>query len=265
MTETIEVLFGDGEAGALLCASEDDERFGEAVPLCLMADVGDIRKPMGSEYRRKLIESLYFQGQWDNEINPDEGFPSPEKMLSDFEKKLSGTKKVRVWLSDCAYSRCGFLHLCTLLENYRGEVQIVRLARKMSVYSDDITEHYSWGESEPGFFIKSLSDSMVISPREISACAEKWRKLQRENSPLRVVLGSEVISAPVNFYDFLIRKYLSQPMKEVVLIGKILSENQIGVGDYWFAKRIEHFIGTGKIRVVKDDPSKYNRVIERIQ
>ena len=262
MNKIVEIAFNDGEAGALLEAAERDERFGEVVCLEFMADIGDIKKPMGSEYRRKLIEGLLFQGQWGQEY---EGYPSLETGLSEFRNKLSNSTAVRVWVSDCAYSRCGFLYLCSLLENYGGEVYAVKLSPAMSPVSGNVIQHCSWGEAEPVYFRNSLSRGEIVPESAIKACARKWEKLQDENTPLRAVVGGEIISVPVNFYDFLIRKYLSEPMKEAVLIGKILAGNRIGVPDYWYAKRIENMIHSGKIRVVKDDERKYNRVIERAE
>lgn len=261
----IEVVFDDSAAGAMSFAARDDRRFGEIAPLYLMADIGDIRKPMHSEYRRKLIESLYFQNQWvDEEENEEEEIPSPKDIIASFGKKLRESDAVRVWVSDCAYSRCGFLHLCTMLEGYSGKVYAVDLPR-MTAITDGLAEHYSWSECEPGFFMKAVDNAVEIPEGTIKACADKWKKLRYENAPLRVVLGGDIISAPANFYDFLILRYLDSPMKEAVLIGKILCANRIGVGDYWYAKRIEQFIEKGKIRVVEDDKSRYNRLIERIE
>ncbi|MBD5450959.1 MAG: hypothetical protein HDR28_12620 [Lachnospiraceae bacterium] len=48
---------------------------------------------------------------------------------------------------------------------------------------------------------------------------------------------------------------------ELRLIGDILGHDQLGVGDCWYAKRIDHFIQTGKIRIVEDSENKYARTI----
>lgn len=47
------------------------------------------------------------------------------------------------------------------------------------------------------------------------------------------------------------------------LIGDILGQVPIGVGDWWYAARIEHFIRQGKIKVVEDSENKYARLIKR--
>ena len=45
------------------------------------------------------------------------------------------------------------------------------------------------------------------------------------------------------------------------MIGDILGYFQIGIGDWWFARQIEHFIQQGKIKVMEDSENKYARMI----
>ena len=54
-----------------------------------------------------------------------------------------------------------------------------------------------------------------------------------------------------------------KPIKEARLIGDILGKHPLGIGDWWYAKRIDDFISQGKIRVVQDSPKKYARMICR--
>ena len=89
-----------------------------------------------------------------------------------------------------------------------------------------------------------------------------WGILAEENSPLRAIVNSRLLSVPEDFYDFLIWERLTgAPLKEARLIGDILGQSQLGVGDWWYARRIEHYIRQGKIRVVEDSKSTYARTI----
>ena len=68
----------------------------------------------------------------------------------------------------------------------------------------------------------------------------------------------------VEYYDFIIWNRLTEkPVKECRLIGDILGQVPIGVGDWWYAARIEHFIRQGRIKVVEDSENKYARLIKR--
>ena len=67
---------------------------------------------------------------------------------------------------------------------------------------------------------------------------------------------------PEDFYDFLLWGSLTQkPEKEARIIGNLLGKFRIGVGDFWFSKRIDYFIKKGKIKILRDSENKYERVI----
>lgn len=86
--------------------------------------------------------------------------------------------------------------------------------------------------------------------------------MQEDNSPLRAVVNGKLIGVPEDFYDFLIWKRITRkPIKEARLIGDILGYNQLGVGDWWYAKRIDYLIQSGKIKIIEDSENKYARVI----
>ena len=94
--------------------------------------------------------------------------------------------------------------------------------------------------------------------------AQNWTELVSENAPLRAVISGQLISVPEDFYDFLIWKHLSdKPRKEARVIGDILGTSMLGVGDWWYAKRIEYYIDRGDILIVEDSANTYARVIQR--
>ena len=70
-----------------------------------------------------------------------------------------------------------------------------------------------------------------------------------ENSPLRAVINGQLSGVPEEFYVFQIwQRITDKPEKEARIIGDILGTSQIGVGDWWYAKRIEYHIRQGNIR-----------------
>ncbi|MCQ5149776.1 DUF3658 domain-containing protein, partial [Coprococcus eutactus] len=71
-----------------------------------------------------------------------------------------------------------------------------------------------------------------------------------ENAPLRALVNGTVLCVSEDFYDFIIWNRLTEKrVKECRLIGDILGQVPIGIGDWWDAARIEHFIRQGKIKV----------------
>lgn len=209
----------------------------EVVCLGFMLDIGNIKESVDSQYRKNLIYSMYAQNQYGRNPEIDAELKRAGKVYENellrLRKYLEDGETIRIWYSDAPYSRCGFYSLCRMLQNYKNEVHVVKLPeyvlRKTSIIS-----YRNWGD---------------VSAEEF-------------NSPLRVLINGRITGVQDDFYDFLIWKRLTyKPIKEAKLIGDILGCFQIGMGDWWFARRIEYFIQQDKIKVLEYSENKYARVI----
>ncbi len=264
----IEVMFGESEAGAMKVALHNDKALGgDVVCLGSLLDIGDIQKSVFGKYRANLLYNLYYQEQYGEDSDSKVELKRLCSVYSNEYDRLVGYlkkgEKIRVWYSSAPYSLCGLLWLCCELRGLISEVSVVKLP-SVTVKRNSAVSYSSWGEVEPNRFKYFLKKSRVLTSDEISLYAHYWEGLKRENAPLRAVLNGSVISVPASFYDFLIFKNLDDtPIKEAMLIGKILSENRIGVGDFWYACRIEKFITQGRIKVIENSEQKYERILTK--
>lgn len=290
----IEVLFGESEAGSMKAAKNKivigrvdgptsvwmagkkrppERPFAgwvegtaeEVVCLGFMLDIGDIKEPVDSLYRKNLIYSMYAQDQWEQDEAMEEELKQTAdiyvKGLSRLKSFLDNGETVRIWYSDAPYSRCGFYHLCWMLRKYENEIRVVKLP-EYAVREKSITIYKNWGEVAAEEFAGFLPYEKKLSKEEIRLYGLLWSELADNNSPLRAVINGRVLGVPEDFYDFLIWKKLTdKPVKEARLIGDILGCFPISVGDWWYAKRIEYYIRQGKIRVVEDSKNTYGRII----
>lgn len=263
----LEITFDESTGGGLKCARACSDKLQSNI-LCfpLAADVGDISKPLIGEYRFELLRKLIFFDRWDDPEFSDEEDNLSEiysKYFKKLKKSLSEGEAVRVWLDPLPQTVCGFLWLSAMLSKHGVEVFAVELPR-FKEEPNVICERKGWGECEPVDFAEALAFQRKVSDMELRRNAAEWDRLVSENAPLRAVINGKVTSVPVSFYDFLIRRRLGdKPVQEAVLIGKVLGESQLGIGDWWLAYRIEHFIKQNKIVVIKDDKRKYARLIAR--
>lgn len=290
----IEVLFGESEAGSMKAAKNKivigrvdgptsvwmagkkrppERPFAgwvegtseEVVCLGFMLDIGDIKEPVDSLYRKNLIYSMYAQDQWEQDEAMEEELKQTAdiyvKELSRLKSFLDNGETVRIWYSDAPYSRCGFYHLCRMLRKYKNEIRVVKLP-EYTVREKSITIYKNWGEVAAEEFAGFLPYEKKLSKEEIRLYGLLWSELADDNSPLRAVINGRVLGVPEDFYDFLIWKKLTdKPVKEARLIGDILGCFPVSVGDWWYAKRIEYYIRQGKIRVVEDSKNTYGRII----
>lgn len=282
----IEILFGDSEAASMKVAKAKNKKGdwsaeaitkkksfggeltgtpGEVVCLGFMLDIGNIKEPADSLYRKELIYSMYAQNQWGQDEERDKELKEAGEIyigeLSRLKKFLDNGETVRIWYSDAPYSRCGFYHLCRILEKYENEIRIVKLPEYV-VRKNSIIAYKNWGEVAPEEFGGFLSYEKKLSKEEVRMYAVLWSNLVEDNSPLRSVINGKVLSVLEDFYDFQIwRRLTERPVKEAGLIGDILGYAPISVSDWWYAKRIEYYIQHKKIRIIEDSVNKYARMI----
>ncbi len=237
----------------------------DVVCLGFMLDIGNIKEPIDSPYRKNLIYSMYAQNQYVKNPEIDQELKlTGEVYLNELlrlKEYLENGETIRVWYSDTPYSICSFYSLCQILQKYKNEIHIVKLPEYM-VRKTSIISYRNWGEVSAEEFAEFLTYESVLTKEEVRMYAQLWTELTEDNSPLRAMINGKVTGVSEDFYDFLIWKRLTRkPIKEARLIGDILGCFQIGMGDWWFARRIEHFIQQDKIKVINDSENKYARVI----
>lgn len=292
----IEVLFGESEAGAMkaaknkiismvsdgptayFCAGRkkppQKERgewiegtSDEVICLGFMLDIGELNQDICGEYRKNLIYSMLNQEQWDSDSEIDKELREAGNVyireLERLKAFLETGEDIRIWYSRSAYSLCGLYNVCSLLMHYSNRIFVVELP-EYSIDKNVISSYQNWGEIAAEEFSLFLEYQREICHMEVKRYAQMWTELVDDNSPLRSLVNNHVISVNEDFYDFLIWKRLTtKPIKEARLIGDIMGYYRIGVGDWWYAKRIQYYIDNGKIEVVEDSENKYARLIKR--
>lgn len=262
----IEVMFGESEAGSMKYAKKrEGGRADEVICLGFLLDIGDIRQSADSLYRKNLIYSMYAQEQWGRDEEMDKELRGIGdrycRELERFCAYLQAGETVRIWYSDAPYSICGFYHICSELQKYDNEVFAVKLPDYKD-RSENTAVYCSWGEVPEEELLQSVSAERRLLKRDLLYYASLWQELREDNSPLRAVINGRLTGVPEDFYDFLIRKQITDnPEKEAAVIGNILGNHQIGVGDWWYAKRIDTMIGRGEIIICEDSENKYARLI----
>lgn len=291
----IEILFGDSEAASMKAAKSKviigevngptsvwmagkktppERAFSgwvegtaeEVVCLGFMLDIGDIQKPVDSPYRKDLIYSLLSQNLYGSfaEEMKDELKQSGDVYANELQRLigfLENGEAVRIWYSDAPYSRCGFYSLCRMLLKYENEVHTVRLP-EYAAGEKTIRSYSNWGEISAEEFAGFLPYEKTLGRAEMRMYAGLWSGLAEDNSPLRAVVNGRVVGVPEDFYDFLLWKRLTRrPVKEARLIGDILGYYHFGVGDWWYARRIDYHIQQGNIKIAEDSENKYARLI----
>lgn len=291
----IEVLFGESEAASMKVAKSNSNMLlhhsngptatigtpltsseettwiqgnsQEVICLGFMLDVGDIQQEVASEYRKNLIYSLLYQEQWGKDLEMSKELIEIGniyfKEVERLKEYIEHGESIRVWYSKSPYSLCGLYFLCHWMRNDRNEMYVVELPAHR-INKSAIISYQNWGEVVAEQFSHFLPSQRQISNIEKKLYAQNWLELVEDNSPLRIILNNQLVGVNEDFYDFLIWKRLDEkPIKQARLIGDILGHYPISIGDWWYAKRIQHHIDHGLIEVVEDAEKKYARLIKK--
>lgn len=290
----VEVLFGEAEVGSMKVAKRGRRIFKQAdepmsaignkvvvgkqsakglkgnlkevICLGFQLDIGNIKETVDSRYRKELIYSMHAPEQWGKNPKKDDKSSALGNFyiseLFRLKEYLRQGEPIRIWYSDSPYSRCGLYFLCGLLQEFHNDVLVVKMPEYMVRKDSSIVLYQNFGEVSAEEFAVFLQYEKKLSFEEQRMYAFLWNELIEDNSPLRAIINGKVIGVPEDFYDFLIWKRLSgKPITQGRLIGDVFGCNQIGISDWWYAFRINHFIEMGKVLVIEDSGNKYERTI----
>lgn len=159
---------------------------------------------------------------------------------------------IRIWYSDQPDEMCGMLWFLSELKRRMQHLPTVLRLKQPTVYQvgSTMVSNCGWGGVDPEHLHVFLPLAQQVTPEYLSYADFEWKRLRREQMPLRVVLNGRVQSVPLDFYDsFLEREVDSMPdeFSEAELIGKVLCTYQLGVGDLFLAQRVEAMIEAGKL------------------
>lgn len=238
----------------------------------LALSVGEITETELGEQRRTTLKKL--ASVWpmeDMEQQLDEELENARRDLASVLARCGQGEAVRVWYSHNPDEMCGMhwlmAHLHTLEQ--RGAVELIPIPAWDIQDETTVRRYQGCGELGPGEWGKFLSLRRQGPPALMEACAQRWRELQRENAPLRVVLNGSLQSAPETVYDsYILRELHAQEGEflEARVIGDILGKYQLGIGDAWIALRIQQFVDQGMFEVLTPpdpDGPTYGRTLRR--
>ena len=273
-------MFGESEAGSMKVAKKYQKpdyhngatawvggNSSEVICLPFMLDIGDINMPIDSEYRKNLIMEMYtINGRDDisTKIELEEAWKKYLKEIERLKNCASKGEEFRLWYSNAPYSLCGFYYICSLLKEYNCKVSIIKLPQHMQLSENEIQFYTSWNEIDAEMFYKFLPLETALSSCELRSFASDWNELKEESSTLRAYVNGKVIGVPEDFYDHIIRKEI--PDGEFImarLIGNVLGKHPLGIGDWWYAKRINKMIEQGELEVIQKQKEIYRQVLKK--
>lgn len=210
----------------------------------LNLSMGDISDPF-PDSRVDFLQSLVL-------IAGDQFADVGREMMNTARKSLerlrSATGPIRLWFSHQPDEYCGFCHLLTLLPE-DADIRVVELP-DYEVLGSEVRTYTGWGDIEPTELGRFQALERPLGDTERRYFGGLWQQLQSENGVLRAVVNGRLCTVEEDFYDgFLLRALQKQPLEfhEGRLVGTILGQYGLGIGDSLVALRLEEFISRGML------------------
>ncbi|WP_245570829.1 DUF3658 domain-containing protein [Anaerovorax odorimutans] len=228
----------------------------------LYLDIGDISNlHTGMESRKNVIKDLYNHY---SDVS-DEIWETNQHALERIKEAGSTLEPIRMWISlNDPNEVCSLYFICHLMIKSNIPLSVVRIPAWIEMDNYNI-RYRNTGEIPAEEFGKLIKYEESISQCQRETYANMWKELVNENASLRVIVNGNLISVPVDFYDFALRE--NMPEEEIrigQLIGKTL--NQIsGVVDSWLFMRIQAMLQSEELIEVapSNDDHPYSVIIKK--
>lgn len=290
--------FAERERRAWANAAPFESRRADILCFPLALSVGGIGEEGIGPGRQAALEKLMG-------VYPAEGQEAAGEMLARARRDLAALQSrakaepVRVWVSQNPDERCGLCWLAAQLEMLAEPTGLENLAVTVVELPEFLRVDWApvelpkpgalagqagplpqpdgsvvlsctgWGEVEPHQFGRLAALGRRLPAGELRALALQWKRLQKENAPLRAVLNGRLLSADESLYDpYILREIAAQgaEFSQAAVVGRVLGQYQLGIGDGWVALRMEQFIQNGLLEPVTSPEAGgpvYHRILRR--
>lgn len=245
---------------------QEQEKWERAVPLGgkredvfafpLDFDIGDIQKDgIDAACFKELQKQVRFSHGRESFSTAEHIFEDARKSLEAIRKRMAEGEKMRIWYSDAPEEKCGFMWFLAQVFSWGFPAKVFGVKLPLWVWEDGeevVTAYSGWKDVSAGEWHKYLHLQKEVPWTLITYAAQRWKELQAENAPLRVVLNGRVQSVAEDFYDVFIKKEIGA-QEEVFGEGKLAAavlQKICGVKIDWIARRITAMIQKGELEVL---------------
>lgn len=197
-----------------------------------------------------------------------------EKYLETLIKQAQNGEAIRIWAGHGADDICGLHWLMEQLRPVGFEklnITLVELPLFAEKQIGSIVYYNDFCQVEPYNLGRLTARGTKLPANYLRSMANHWRELQEENSPLRAVINSILVSVSDNLYDtFILRELaaMEDEFNEAVLVGRVLGKYQLGLSDSFISLRIEGFIKDGLLLPITTPAPNmpvYHRILKKVK
>ncbi|WP_026525119.1 MULTISPECIES: DUF3658 domain-containing protein [unclassified Butyrivibrio] len=176
------------------------------------------------------------------------------KYLKLLKDAISNEEEIRIWYSNSPSEINGFYWLMNYLDKNKYYEKVSAVYLPPNYWTG---KYYcnAWGQMPPEKWFDTLSLEKNITKEQIKHCSEKWKDLQKDNLPLRLMVSGSIVSLHEEFLDSIIRdviKNMSKTFKISRLVGEVMGKTELMLGDLIIFERVNSMIERGEILLAEE-------------
>lgn len=172
------------------------------------------------------------------------------------------TSPICLWWRDLPRDLCGLYFLLYSLRSCKRQIYGIPIPRYHTL-ENQVIDNVIINVPSVDMFQQFWGQRSQLSNQFISMVQKKWISLCEQDSPMRIVLNSELLGVDVNFYDQFLLNELSLRSQSV---GQIVSSTLCklhDVSDCFLYQRILALANLGYIQFLHEKANPYNSLVVR--
>lgn len=217
-----------------------------------MLDRGDIStNSISCERQRMILQRIQSPFYYKHPISSEKAKEIVGKYVADYQRLVKfadSQQELCIWCTNSPHSVCGLFCLLSELPRWKGKISIIQLPKFVS-NGNETLQPQRWPEVEVQQIYKLFSNRETAPSDVQKFTTERWNSLQRENSPLRVLVNGNIVSVEKDFYDAFILAELRrcQPVQMGELMNRLMNRYE-GLGVYGIWERLEFLMQKGNLQ-----------------
>ena len=179
---------------------------------------------------------------------------SNTKYLNILDEIIDSGEKIRVWYSDAPSEANSFYWLMNYLDSKKCHNEIHTMYLPHNYWNGEFFCR-NWGHLSPEHYYDTFSLEKTLTKEQINLYSERWDKLRKENTPLRLMVGGTLVSLEDSFLDQFILKELAKlpdTFRISELVGIVMGEYGFMLGDLVIFTRVKRMIDKAMLMVLED-------------
>lgn len=203
-----------------------------------------------------MVSTMYPENDEENVAKgwADSVMKKNRRSLRCINAAIKNDELIRIWYSSSPSEINGFYWLMHYLDSKKHYSNVSNIFLPPN-YWDGNSICIAWPQLNSCHWSETLYLEKEMSEAEIKYYSGRWKELQKDNSPLRLMISGNLVSLDVTFLDPFFYKILAkmpESFKIARLVVDVMGESGLMLGDMPLFERVKALINNGVLELTEE-------------